>query len=102
MDMLLAAEWDIQLQTGWTTKQLNECEAERLLTLHLRWQYNQLRYSGFMPRKKGRSAVQVDRRTKEWQSQTINHADGRVTRRINLEDLWNPQVAQMINNAGGQ
>jgi hypothetical protein len=100
--MLNQAEWDVQLATGWTEDQVLDQPAEKILILHMRWQYNQTRFGGFgvIP---GLSSGQPQRSARDdhWRSQTIEHGGGRVTKRFNIEDLWNPNFINEINNAGG-
>jgi len=46
-------------------------------------------------------APQRSARDDHWRTQTIDHGGGRVTKRFNIEDLWNPNFARTINEAGG-
>lgn len=97
MDVLLAAELDVQLATGWHCDYLDDLPAERVLTLHLRWQYNQMRFSGMSFGVGGGVSDRASQREDHWKSQTLEETPGRIKKRINVEDLWNPRVAQMIN-----
>lgn len=103
-DILQEAEWDVQLATGWSCEAMDDLEAERLLILHLRWQYNQMRYSGMLSLGKSTPIARTPAdsvRAEHWRSQTKESADGRITKRINIEDLWNPAALGMVNNLRG-
>ena len=92
--MLNQAEWDVQLAMGWTEDQILNQPAEKIVLLYLRWQYNQTRFGGFG------ATPGTPQQNEEWRSQTIEHGDGRVTKRYSIEDLWNPNVMRTINEAG--
>lgn len=97
--MLNQAEWDVQLAMGWTEDQILSQPAEKVVILYLRWQYNQTRFGGFgvIP---GVTTGERSARDDQWRSQTIEHGDGRVTKRFSIDDLWNPNVMQQINTVG--
>lgn len=89
------------MATGWSTEYLDDLEAEKILWLQLRWQYNEMRFSGMGIGSPG-SGKKTNEKKDHWKSGTRTNANGTQTQRINVADMWNQGVANKINEAGSR
>ncbi len=101
--MLMAAEMDVTLATGWERDYILDMEAEYLICLHLRWQVNQVRYSGFMGAASGTASASegASPRASDDRFKSKTWTEGnKTTMRININDLFESDVAARVNQAG--